>query len=454
MAVAILMPSLSPTMTEGNLAKWCKNVGDDIKSGDIIAEVETDKATMEIEAVDEGVLEKILFEDGTEGISVNSLIAVIRNKDDSDKDIKALLNKHNINTTSNINKNITENISEKNNDNLETEEKNEIENTEDNIKVVIDNPKNIKEGLDNGVNKKDVSSIITKTSAIDLIDINRIAISPLAKRIAIQNNLDLNLITGSGPRGRIIKDDIINYLSNNNTLNEYSNINKRKDIRKKLSSMRKVIAERLTHSKKEVPHFYLTVECNVDELLKGRTLINKDLDPQEKISINDIIIKALGISLSIVPDANCSWKEDEIIYFASVDISVAVAVDGGLFTPVIKNVDYLKISEISAQMKDYISRANSGKLLPTEYEGGNFSISNLGMYDIDNFSAIINPPQSGILTVGSIIKKPIVINDEIKIANIMTCQLSGDHRVIDGAVGAKLLKEFKNIIENPIRMIV
>ena len=454
MAVAILMPSLSPTMTEGNLAKWCKNVGDEIKSGDIIAEVETDKATMEIEAVDEGVLEKILFEDGTEGISVNSLIAVIRNKDDSDKDIKALLNKHNINTTSNINKNITENISEKNNDNLETEEKNEIENTEDNIKVVIDNPKNIKEGLDNGVNKKDVSSIITKTSAIDSIDINRIAISPLAKRIAIQNNLDLNLITGSGPRGRIIKDDIINYLSNNNTLNEYSNINKRKDIRKKLSSMRKVIAERLTHSKKEVPHFYLTVECNVDELLKGRTLINKDLDPQEKISINDIIIKALGISLSIVPDANCSWKEDEIIYFASVDISVAVAVDGGLFTPVIKNVDYLKISEISAQMKDYISRANSGKLLPTEYEGGNFSISNLGMYDIDNFSAIINPPQSGILTVGSITKKPIVINNEIKIANIMTCQLSGDHRVIDGAVGAKLLKEFKNIIENPIRMIV
>ena len=218
--------------------------------------------------------------------------------------------------------------------------------------------------------------------------------------------------------------------------------------------MRKVIAERLTYSKKEVPHFYLSVDCNVDDLVKGRELINKDLDLENKISINDIIIKALGISLSNIPDANCSWDNGEIIYFGSVDISVAIAVEGGLFTPILKNVEQLNLREISNKMKDFVSRANSGKLSPKEYEGGNFSLSNLGMYGIDNFSAIINPPQSGILAIGSIIKKPLVINDEIKILSCMTCKLSGDHRVIDGAVGAKLLKEFKSIIENPIKMIV
>ena len=441
MAVAILMPSLSPTMTEGNLAKWCKNVGDEIKSGDIIAEVETDKATMEIEAIDEGVLEKVLFDDGAEGISVNSLIAVLRNKNDTDKEVKELLDEHNIEEKDLKKTNVNEDISEVNNKSKPQEiipvEKEKIE--EKSIEINANEVSNSSEKV-----------LLEK----NFVDDSRIAISPLAKRMAFQNNIDITLITGSGPRGRIIKEDISNFINSNNGLNKYSNTIVKKNIRKKASSMRKVIAERLSYSKKEVPHFYLSIDCNVDDLVKGRELINKDLDSESKISINDIIIKALGMSLSNIPDANCSWDNGEINYFGSVDISVAIAVEGGLFTPILKNVEQLNLREISNKMKDFVSRANTGKLLPKEYEGGNFSLSNLGMYGIDSFSAIINPPQSGILAIGSITKKPLVINNEIKITSCMTCKLSGDHRVIDGAVGAKLLKEFKSIIENPIKMIV
>ena len=442
MAVAILMPSLSPTMTEGNLAKWCKNVGDEIKSGDIIAEVETDKATMEIEAIDEGVLEKILFDDGAEGISVNSLIAVLRNKNDTDKEVKELLDEHNIEEKDLKKTNVNKDISEINNNDTKPQEIIPVENEKIEEKTIEINA--------NEVSNSSEKVLLEK----NFVDDSRIAISPLAKRMAFQNNIDITLITGSGPRGRIIKEDISNFINSNNGLNKYSNTIVKKNIRKKASSMRKVIAERLSYSKKEVPHFYLSIDCNVDDLVKGRELINKDLDSESKISINDIIIKALGMSLSNIPDANCSWDNGEINYFGSVDISVAIAVEGGLFTPILKNVEQLNLREISNKMKDFVSRANSGKLLPKEYEGGNFSLSNLGMFGIDSFSAIINPPQSGILAIGSITKKPLVINNEIKITSCMTCKLSGDHRVIDGAVGAKLLKEFKSIIENPIKMIV
>ena len=442
MAVAILMPSLSPTMTEGNLAKWCKNVGDEIKSGDIIAEVETDKATMEIEAIDEGVLEKILFDDGAEGISVNSLIAVLRNKNDTDKEVKELLDEHNIEEKDLKKTNVNKDISEINNNDTKPQEIIPVENEKIEEKTIEINA--------NEVSNSSEKVLLEK----NFVDDSRIAISPLAKRMAFQNNIDITLITGSGPRGRIIKEDISNFINSNNGLNKYSNTIVKKSIRKKASSMRKVIAERLSYSKKEVPHFYLSIDCNVDDLVKGRELINKDLDSESKISINDIIIKALGMSLSNIPDANCSWDNGEINYFGSVDISVAIAVEGGLFTPILKNVEQLNLREISNKMKDFVSRANSGKLLPKEYEGGNFSLSNLGMFGIDSFSAIINPPQSGILAIGSITKKPLVINNEIKITSCMTCKLSGDHRVIDGAVGAKLLKEFKSIIENPIKMIV
>ena len=437
MAIPILMPALSPTMTEGSLAKWCKNVGDEVKPGDIIAEVETDKATMEIESVDEGVLEKILFNDGTEGIGVNSLIAILKSKNDTEQDIKDILDTHDsANNTMEI---VINEVNDK-------EEVSEIVKKAPELNINPLNDAKVKEVIDNPV----VSNELTSNNNLGI----KITASPLAKRIALQNNIDLKNIIGSGPRGRIVKADLDNYFNKSINLNNKSNFTNKENIRKKTSSMRKIIAERLSFSKKEVPHFYLSIDCNVDNLIKSREEINKTFNKELKISVNDFIIKAMSTALFNVPEANCTWGKDEMVFFGSVDVSVAIAVEGGLFTPVIKNANYLNLRDISTQMKDYVIKANAGRLLPDDYEGGNFSISNLGMYGIDSFSAIINPPQSGILAVGSISKKPIVIDNEVKICNIMTCQLSGDHRAIDGAVGARLLKEFKSLIENPVKMIV
>ncbi len=443
MAIPILMPSLSPTMTEGSLAKWCKNVGDEVKPGDIIAEVETDKATMEVESIDEGILERVLFSDGTEGISVNSLIAILKSKNDTEKDVKAVLEKHGV----------SDNLVHVNSSKAKIKE--EIKGLEEKVPEINQSVAVDSIEMNNGDKKK----VIEKSTINDDLSSftksnNKFSASPLAKRMALQNNIDLKNINGSGPKGRIVKIDIDNYLNINNKLTNISSIKTKENITKKNSSMRKVIADRLSTSKKEVPHFYLSIDCNVGQLITAREEINREIDKDLKLSVNDFIIKALATALLNVPEANCAWGDDEMIFFGGVDISVAIAVEGGLFTPVIKNANYLTLRDISAQMKDYVIRANAGKLLPNEYEGGNFSISNLGMYGIDNFSAIINPPQSGILAVGRISKKPVIIDDEVKVANIMTCQLSGDHRAIDGAVGARLLQEFKSLIENPVKMIV
>ena len=443
MAIPILMPSLSPTMTEGSLAKWCKNVGDEVKPGDIIAEVETDKATMEVESIDEGILERVLFSDGTEGISVNSLIAILKSKNDTEKDVKAVLEKHGV----------SDNLVHVNSSKAKIKE--EIKGLEEKVPEINQSVAVDSIEMNNGDNKKVIekSTINNDLSSFTKSN-NKFSASPLAKRMALQNNIDLKNINGSGPKGRIVKIDIDNYLNINNKLTNISSIKTKENITKKNSSMRKVIADRLSTSKKEVPHFYLSIDCNVGQLITAREEINLEIDKDLKLSVNDFIIKALAIALLNVPEANCAWGDDEMIFFGGVDISIAIAVEGGLFTPVIKNANYLTLRDISAQMKDYVIRANAGKLLPNEYDGGNFSISNLGMYGIDNFSAIINPPQSGILAVGRITKKPVIIDDEVKVANIMTCQLSGDHRAIDGAVGARLLQEFKSLIENPVKMIV
>jgi pyruvate dehydrogenase E2 component (dihydrolipoamide acetyltransferase) len=437
MAIPILMPSLSPTMTEGSLAKWCKNVGDEVKPGDIIAEVETDKATMEIESVDEGILEKILFNDGTEGIGVNSLIAILKSKNDTEKDIKDILESHgNSDKLDNI-KVIDKKVIE------------EVKILHEESTSEIDMEKNNHESIDiieKPIEHKPLLPVDNSSK--------KISASPLAKRIALQNNIDLKNINGSGPRGRIIKADLDNYSSKSTNLSNISNFGGKENIKKKTSSMRKIIAERLVFSKKEVPHFYLSIDCNVDHLMKAREEINMGINKDLKISVNDFVIKAMATALFNVPEANCTWGSEEMTFYGSVDISVAIAVEGGLFTPVIKNANYLNLRDISSQMKGYVVKANAGKLLPEDYEGGNFSISNLGMYGIDSFSAIINPPQSGIIAVGTILRKPVVIDNEVKICNMMTCQLSGDHRAIDGAVGARLLQEFKKLIENPVKMIV
>ena len=452
MAVPILMPSLSPTMTEGSLAKWCKNIGDEVKPGDIIAEVETDKATMEIEAIDEGILDKVLYQDGTEGIAVNSLIAVLKHKDDTDDLVTEVLKKYK-SETENVE---VEDVSKNSKIEISKSEEIEVPAVENNTNEKI-NEKNIDLAIKNQelIENKDVSKIedinIQINTDVNKKVISRIIASPLAKRLATQNNIDLSNVNGSGPRGRIVKKDIDILLNKNNNLN--NTINK-ENKSLKISSMRKIIAERLSFSKSNVPHFYLNINCNVDNLLLARKQMNETVDDISKISINDIIIKALAISLHRVPEANCSWGDKEITYFGSVDISVAVAVKNGLFTPVIRSAESIQISEISRLMKDFIKKANDGKLMPKDYEGGSFSISNLGMFNIDNFSAIINPPQSGILAVGAIKKLPTVVNDEVTISNTLSCQLSGDHRVIDGAVGAKLLNEFKSIIENPFKMLL
>ena len=447
MPIPILMPALSPTMTEGNLVKWSKNLGDSIKPGDIIAEVETDKATMEIESIDEGKLEKILYEDGSEGISVNSLIAVLSVPEDKDSDIQALITKH---TLEEEKVGQIEKVLDKPDDNLEN--KNMInENTDEQNEKPVHLPVN---------GKKDVVDTINTdlgNKNVDITMINedtRIFASPLARRMALISEIELKNVEGSGPKGKIVKADIdkINNLNRNSNKEEYI---KKADKKITISSMRKTIAKRLSFSKSTVPHFYLTIDCIMKNLLNVRNEINLDCNSSENVSINDILIKALGNALKEVPEANCSWQEDHIVMYGNIDISVAVAVEGGLYTPVIRNADSLGIREISNLMKDFVKRAKANTLSSDEYEGGNFTLSNLGMHGVDNFSAIINPPQAGILAIGAIRKIPLMV-DEDKIINsdVMSCQLSGDHRVLDGTIGAKLLHFFKLYIEHPSKMLL
>ena len=449
MPIPILMPSLSPTMTEGNLVKWSKNIGDNIKPGDIIAEIETDKATMEIESIEEGKLEKIIFKEGTEGISVNSLIAVLSLPEDSSKDIDNLIKKY-VPT-----KETTEEVKLKQ-DNLE-DNTSELINKEE-IREIVESKQE-----DHVLSTESKENIIPKVISNDIgKDIlaaneeNKIFASPLARRMAHINKIDLANVKGSGPKGRIVKSDIDKLTNNYSEINSNINVNNKllKPNKKlKISSMRKAIAKKLSYSKSNVPHFYLTVECSVEKLMTVRNDINIEADPENKISINDFIIKALANALQEVPEANCSWQNDHIIVYGNVDIGVAVAVEEGLYTPIIRNAENLGLQEISSLMKDYIIRAKSNKLSPEEYEGGNFTLSNLGMYGIDSFSAIINPPQSGIITTGAIKKIPLV-TDKILNTYVMKCQLSGDHRVIDGVVGAKLLQSFKSFVENPAKMLL
>ena len=449
MPIPILMPSLSPTMTEGNLVKWSKNIGDNIKPGDIIAEIETDKATMEIESIEEGKLEKIIFKEGTEGISVNSLIAVLSLPEDSSKDIDNLIKKY-VPT-----KETTEEVKLKQ-DNLE-DNTSELINKEE-IREIVESKQE-----DHVLSTESKENIIPKVISNDIgKDIlaaneeNKIFASPLARRMAHINKIDLADVKGSGPKGRIVKSDIDKLTNNYSEINSNINVNNKllKPNKKlKISSMRKAIAKKLSYSKSNVPHFYLTVECSVEKLMTVRNDINIEADPENKISINDFIIKALANALQEVPEANCSWQNDHIIVYGNVDIGVAVAVEEGLYTPIIRNAENLGLQEISSLMKDYIIRAKSNKLSPEEYEGGNFTLSNLGMYGIDSFSAIINPPQSGIITTGAIKKIPLV-TDKILNTYVMKCQLSGDHRVIDGVVGAKLLQSFKSFVENPAKMLL
>jgi len=396
MANKILMPALSPTMKEGTLTKWLVAVGDQIKAGDILAEIETDKAIMEVEAVDEGKVTKLLVDEGASSVPVNSIIAILDGSDDIvDNDKK---------NSEIINKDIK-------NQNLEFE-KNKSVGNKNKLEDIRDNSKKI-------LSKKH-------------------KVSPYVKKIAKEKDINLNNFQGSGPEGRIVKRDLENIDL------KKENINKGE----RPSAIRKIIAERTTITKQTIPHFYLTIESNVDKLLDMRKIINKD--SQIKISINDVLVKALALAQQMNPKTNISWVEGRIIRYNTVDVSIAVALDEGLITPIVKNANLKGLFEISQEIKDLAKKAKNGKLLPEEYNGGTISISNLGMFGISEFAAIINPPQSSILAVGTIKKTPNVDNnDEIKVTNILKSTLSADHRILDGAVAGKLLNDFHNIIEDP-----
>lgn len=436
MPISILMPALSPTMTEGNLVAWHKQEGDTISPGEVIAEIETDKATMEVEAVDEGKLGKILISAGTEGVAVNTTIGVILEDGETLEDVKEDSEVPKPEASKPILPNKLEALLE-----------------EDNVENILE---------DTGTSSVEILADMT----IIPNQTDRVFSSPLARRMAEQAGINIGTVKGSGPNGRIIKDDIDSILKKG--MPDDDGI-----MAKQLSSevtvstevagpvyeanlntpMRKVIARRLTESKQTAPHFYMVADCEIDTLLETRSQLNEKIE-NGKISVNDLIIRASALALKQVPMANASWTEEETRVYKNVDISVAVAIDGGLITPIVKDAGNKGLKAISEEMKDLAERAKSGKLMPEEYQGGTFSISNLGMYGVKEFSAVINPPQGAILAVGMGEKRPVVKDNALSIATIMTCTLSVDHRVVDGAVGAQFLSAFKKLIEDPLRMLL
>ena len=428
MPVTIFLPALSPTMTEGTLARWLKKEGEKVKSGDILAEVETDKATMEIEAIDDGKLGRILIAEGTEGIPINTPIALI------------------------------------------LEEGEEESALEDFVGLEKSASKPMKKNLENGSESRDETalhrSVQLPESQLKPPEADgrhgRIFASPLAKKMAEQAGLDLGKISGSGPNGRIVKADIESALVRTRpglaSTKSFPSAAPETSSPESVTSvpntnMRKIIAKRLTEAKQTIPHFYLSIDCEIDNLLEVRTELN-GRSTEYKLSINDFIIRASALALRKVPAANASWTDAATILHNSVDISVAVAIDGGLITPIIFNADDKGLAEISNEMSKLVQRSRDGLLKPEEYQGGSFSISNLGMHGIKEFSAVINPPQSGILAVGVGEQRPIVKKGALAIATVMSCTLSCDHRVVDGAIGAEWLAAFKGLIEDPLTMLL
>ena len=427
MSVNILMPALSPTMEEGTLAKWLVKEGDRIKSGDLIAEIETDKATMEFEAVDEGIIGKLLVSEGSEGVKVNSPIAIVL---DDGEDLKV----------------------------------NEM--AKPVMKAELPNPQVIIE---------EILEVKTPSKNTEQAPNSRVFATPLARRLAREKGIDLGSISGSGPHGRIVKTDILDVsLPQANTNKEglanavlktnvqqasgssVTNVYADREFKEiPLNSMRRTVANRLTEAKQNIPHFYLRKEARIDELLRVRARLNAHLaEKNNKLSINDFIIKSCASALQSVPTANAIWAEDKILQLKPSDVAVAVSVEDGLFTPVIRDTETKSLSNISKEMKELAEKARSKKLMPNEYQGGSFSISNLGMFGVDNFDAVINPPHGAILAVGRVLRKPIVNEDDsISVANLMSLTLSVDHRVIDGALGAQLLGAITKYLEEPVLML-
>ncbi len=430
MPINILMPALSPTMTEGTLAKWLVKEGDEVSSGDIIAEIETDKATMELEAVDEGKIGKILVSEGTEGVEVNKPIGVLLEEGEDAGDIDA---------------------------------------SADAAPAPKAAPKpEPKQEQQASAAPAETPAPAKKEAPAKSDSSDRVFASPLAKRIAENAGIDLSDVKGSGPNGRIVKADVEQALSGGKPAKKGAPAaaaplsSAASDVpdfgqpytEEENSNVRKVIARRLLEAKQSIPHFYLTIDCVIDDLLDLRKSLNSREGADYKLSVNDFIIKASALAMRKVPMVNATWTDEAIRLYDNVDVSVAVATDGGLITPIIRNADQKGLSSISNEMKELAGRARDNKLKPEEFQGGGFSISNLGMYGIKEFSAIINPPQSAILAVGAGEQRPVVKDGALTVATVMSCTLSCDHRVVDGAVGAEFLAAFKPLIEDPLSLML
>lgn len=437
MPINITMPALSPTMEEGTLSSWLVKVGDEIGPGDVIAEIETDKATMEVEAVDEGTVLELLVEAGTEGVKVNSIIAKISGEDEGAAPAPA--------------------------------------------PAAVSAPTPAPQADA----PKAAPAAPAAAPAPVASDGSRVFSSPLARRIAKDAGLEISAVSGSGPKGRIIKRDVEAAIANGVTSAPAASASSSaasaapeaskppsmsdEQVLKlfdegsyelvKHDGMRKTIASRLQESKQNVPHFYVSADCELDALLALRSQLNKgaplkDDKPTYKISVNDMVIKAMALALRDVPDANVSWTDDNMVKHKYVDVGVAVSIDGGLITPIVRKAEEKTLSTIANEMKDLARRARDKKLSPSEYQGGTTAVSNLGMFGVKNFSAIVNPPHSTILAVGAGEKRPIVKDGALAVATVMTVTLSTDHRSVDGALGAELIAAFKGYIENPMGMLV
>jgi pyruvate dehydrogenase E2 component (dihydrolipoamide acetyltransferase) len=450
MPIPILMPALSPTMEQGKLAKWLVKEGDKVASGDVIAEIETDKATMEVEAVDEGTVGRLLIAEGTENVAVNAPIAMLL---EDGEDASA----------------------------LEGAAKSAP-------KPAAGTP--AAQPQQSPAAKSSASAPAAPATAQRANGVaanghsgGRVFASPLARRVAKEKGLDLGALQGSGPYGRIVLRDLEKAAvggapakaaptaqalipAQGTTIAPSAMPDEQVLALFEQGSyelvphdnMRKTIASRLTQAKSTIPHFYLTMDCELDKLLEARQRLNvrapKDGPNSYRLSVNDFIIKAMGLALKRVPKANASWTDRGMLYHKHADVAVAVAIEGGLFTPVIRSVEDKTLAELSIQMRDLADRARKKRLAPHEYQGGSTAISNLGMYGVKHFDAVINPPHATILAVGEGEKRPVVRGDKIEIANMMTVTLSCDHRVVDGALGAQLLSAFKGFIEEPITMLV
>ncbi len=431
MPIEILMPALSPTMETGNLVKWYKKPGDHVEAGEILAEIETDKATMEIEAVDEGILKKILVESGSQNIKVNSVIALLLEEGEDD----SILENYQISTP----------LSTKESQNQEENKKHTNLSSEE--KVFIKSAPSIQPHATSPIPSRQTQELRS-----NMPDSRRIKASPLARRIAKEKGIDLRNIKGTGPYGRIIKRDLTEGLTRQT--DSKSMLPKQETFNViPLTGIRRIVAQRLSESFRDVPHFPLNVEIGLDRLLSLRKEFN-EVQPV-RVSINDFIIRASALALRQVPQANASFTEEGIILYNYAHIAVAVAIEGGLVTPVIRHADYKSLPEISTEMKQLAEKAKNRKLLPEDYQGGTFSVSNLGMYNIKSFGSILNPPQGMILSVGKGEKRPVIVeNDQIEIKTMMSVTLTCDHRVVDGAIGAQWLSAFRAFIEAPLKLIL